>query len=121
MEEFSIPMMVVTLWETFGWVSVIGAVVAVLLLIMLITAIVRSRTKGLGLGKMLLSGIVITLVVAAVLMPFVPVWTMAPVGDLRGFVDYVLAYVIALGPASIVGVSWVYIKSLGQPVSGQTV
>lgn len=112
MEEFSIPMMVVTLWETFGWVSVIGLVIAVLLLIMLITAIVRSRARRLGLGKMLLSGIVITLMVAAIFMPFVPVWTLAPVGDLRGLVDYVLAYLFALGPAAIVGVSWVYIGSM---------
>jgi|AntAceMinimDraft_11_1070367.scaffolds.fasta_scaffold27307_2 hypothetical protein len=116
MEEISIPMMVVTLWETFGWLSVLGAAVAVLLLIMLVRAILHARSRGLPMGKLLLSGIALTVVVAAILTPFVPVWTMAPVGDLRGLVDYVLAFLIALAPAAIVGVSWIYLRAMRQPM-----
>jgi len=116
MEEISIPMMVVTLWETFGWLSVVGAVVAVLLLIMLVVAISRGRSRGLPVGKVVLTGIALTVIIAAVLTPFVPVWTLAPVGDLRGPVDYVLAYLIALAPAAIVGVLWIYGRSMRQPM-----
>ncbi len=117
MEEISIPMMAVTLWETFGWLSVVGAVVAGLLLIMLGTAILRVRSHGLPVGKVLLTGVILTVVVAAILTPFVPVWTLAPVGDLRGPVDYLLAFLMALGPAAIVGVLWIYRRSIRQPMA----
>jgi len=117
MEEISLSMIVVTLWETFGWLSVIGTGVGVLLLIMLILALLRARSKGLRIGKMLWQGVLVMLVVAAILTPFVPVWTLAPVGDLHGLIDYVLAFAMALAPAAIFGVSWVYIGSLREPAT----
>ncbi len=112
MEEFSVSMMVVTLWETFGWLTVVGAVVGFLLLIMLVKAISRRRSRQLPVGGLLLRGILATLIAAVVITPFVPVWTIAPVGDLRGLVDVVIAYALALMPASIAGVLWIYAGSL---------
>jgi sulfite exporter TauE/SafE len=111
-EDISVSMVVVTLWETFGWLSVIAAVIGVLLLIMLVTAIWRARTRHLGAWRLLLRGILVTLIVAAILTPFIPVWTLAPVGDLHGLVDVLIAYSFALMPAAIVGVIWVYFGSM---------
>lgn len=111
MEEFSVMMLVVTLWETFGWLSVVGVVVGLVLLAMLVRAILRRRTNRMPVVSLLWRGVLVTLVVAAILTPFVPVWTMAPVGDLRGLVDVVIAYAMALAPASIAGVLWIYLGS----------
>ena len=111
MDDISVSMIVVTLWETFGWLSVIGTVTAVVLLGLLMRAVVRARANGLSAGQLLWQGVVVMLVVAAILTPFVPVWTMAPVGDLRGLVDYVFAFMMAMAPAAIFGVAWVYIRA----------
>lgn len=112
MEEFSVGMVVVTLWETFGWLSVAGAVIALLALIALWRSLRRASRRNLGAGRLFIRGIVVMLVVAAILTPFVPIWTMAPFGDLRGLVDYISAYGMALAPAAVVGVIWVYFGSL---------
>lgn len=118
MEEFSLSMVVVTLWETFGWLSVVGGIIALLLLMVLLKSLVRRRRRQLPVGRLLWHGMVVMLIAAAVITPFVPVWTMAPVGDLRGVVDVVIAYAIALAPASIFGVLWIYLGSLrGQPAA----
>jgi ABC-type Fe3+-siderophore transport system permease subunit len=111
MDEISVSMIVVTLWETFGGLSVIAAIVGVLLFFMLVAAFARTRARGLPAGRLLLQGVVIMLVLAAVITPFVPVWTLAGVSDLRGLVDYVFAYSIALAPAAICGVFWIYTRS----------
>lgn len=111
MDEISVSMIVVTLWETFGGLSVMAAIVGVVLFGMLVVAFVRTRAKGLPAGQLLLQGLMIMLVVAAVITPFVPVWTLAPIGDFHGLVDYVFAYIIALAPAAVCGVLWVYIRS----------
>jgi hypothetical protein len=116
MDEISVSMIVVTLWETFGGLSVIGAIVGVVLFGMLVVAYMRTRAKGIPAGRLLLQGVTIMLLVAAVITPFVPVWTLAPIGDLHGLVDYVFAYSIALAPAAVCGVFWVYIRSQLQPV-----
>lgn len=118
MEEFSVAMMVVTLWETFGWLSVVGAVVGLVLLAMLLKAIIRRRTNRMPVFGLLIRGVLVTVIVAAILTPFVPVWTMAPVGDLRGLIDVVIAFGMALAPASIAGVLWIYLGSfsLAKPV-----
>lgn len=115
MEEISIGMIVVTLWETFGWLFVFGAVVALVMLFLLFKAFFRRRAGRQPFAKLFGQGIVVMLVVAAILTPFVPLWTLAPVGDLRGLVDYVIAYGMALAPAAVIGVLWVYIVSLGTP------
>lgn len=110
-------MIAVTLWETFGWLSVIAAGVGVVLLLMLLASVVRARRHRLATGRLLLRGIVVMLVVAAILTPLVPVWTLAPVGDLRGAIDVLIAYGMALMPASIVGVLWVYFGSMRHGLS----
>lgn len=112
MEEFSVGMVVVTLWETFGWLSVIGAVVGLFALLVLWRSLRRARRRNLGAWGLFRRGVIVMLVAALVLTPFVPVWTMAPVGDLRGLVDYVVAFSMALAPAALVGVLWVYLGSL---------
>ena len=112
MDDISVSMIAVTLWETFGWLSVIAAVVGVLLLIVLLASLARARRRRLPVGGLLLRGIVVMLVVAAILVPLVPLWTLAPVGDLRGAIDVLVAYGLALMPASVVGVLWVYVGSL---------
>ena len=115
MDEISVSMIVVTLWETFGWLFVVALAVAVLLIVMLVAAFLRRRRAHQPFGGLLGQGLLATLVSAAVITPFVPLWTMAPVGDLRGFIDYVMAYGMALAPASIIGVLWIYIAGLRTP------
>ncbi|MCD8517703.1 MAG: hypothetical protein LRY53_03430 [Burkholderiaceae bacterium] len=115
MEEISVGMIVVTLWETFGWLFAFGVVVGLVMLLMLFKAFARRRAGHQPFGKLFWQGIVVMLIVAAILTPFVPLWTLAPVGDLRGLVDYVIAYGMALAPASVMGVLWVYVSSLGTP------
>lgn len=111
MDEISISMIVVTLWETFGGLSVMAAIVGVVLFGMLVAGFVRVRAKGMPASRLFRQGVLIMLVLAAVITPFVPLWTLAPVGDLHGLVDYVFAYSIALAPAAIFGVFWVDIRS----------
>lgn len=113
MDEISIGMIVVTLWETFGWLTVFGAVVALVMLFLLFKAISRRRSNQQPVGGLFWRGVLVMLIAAAVLTPFVPVWTLAPVGDLRGIVDYVIAYSMALAPGAVVGVLWVYFGSFG--------
>lgn len=112
MEEISVGMIVVTLWETFGWLAAFGAVVGLLMLFLLFKAFLKRRAAQQPFGKLFWRGVAVMLVVAAVLTPFVPLWTLAPVGDLRGIVDFVSAYGMALAPAAVVGVLWVYFGSL---------
>lgn len=111
MDEISVSMIVVTLWETFGELSILAAIVGLVLFGMLVVAFVRLRLKGMPANRLFIQGVLIVLVLAAVIAPFVPLWTLAPVGDLHGLIDYVFAYSIALAPASIFGVFWVYIRS----------
>ena len=111
MEVLSVSMVVVTLWETFGWLSVVGVVVGLVLLAMLVRAILRRRKNRMPVLRLLWRGVLVTLVAAAILTPFVPVWTMAPVGDLRGWIDVLAAYSMALPLASIAGVIWIYLGS----------
>lgn len=118
MEEISVAMIVVTLWETFGWLFAFGVAVALVLLFLLFKAFVRRRSGRAPFAKLFWQGVVVMLIVAAILTPFVPLWTLAPVGDLRGVVDYVIAYGMALAPASVLGVLWVYVVSLGTPKAG---
>lgn len=115
MEEISVGMIVVTLWETFGWLFAFGALVALAMLFVLFKAFIRRRAGQQPFGKLFWRGVVVMLVVAAILTPFVPLWTLAPVGDLRGLVDYVIAYGMALAPAAVVGVLWVYFGALATP------
>jgi len=118
MDEISVSMIVVTLWETFGGLSIMAAIVGAVLFGMLVAGFVRMRAKGMPASRLFIQGILIVLVLAAVITPFVPLWTLAPVGDLHGFVDYIFAYSIALAPAAIFGVFWVDIRSrLQQTVS----
>jgi len=111
MDEISVSMIVVTLWETFGGLSVMAAIVGVVLFGMLVAGFVRMRAKGMPAGRISMQGVMIMLALAAVITPFVPLWTLAPVGDLHGLVDYVFAYTVALAPAAIFGVFWVDIRS----------
>lgn len=115
MEDITIGMIVVTLWETFRWLTVFGAVVAIVMLFLLFKAVTRRRANQQPVGSLLWRGVVVMLIAAAVLTPFVPVWTLAPVGDLRGVVDYVIAYSMALAPGAVVGILWVYFGSLRAP------
>jgi hypothetical protein len=115
MEEISVAMVVVTLWETFGWLAVVGAVVGLVMLVLLVKAFLRRRAGQQPFARLFWRGVLVMLVVAAILTPFVPLWTLAPVGDLRGPIDYILAYAMALAPAAAIGVLWVYFASLATP------
>ncbi|UOD51226.1 hypothetical protein [Orrella daihaiensis] len=115
MEEISVAMIVVTLWETFGWLFVVGAVLAVVMLFLLFKSFVRRRAGHQPFAKLFWRGVVVMLIAAAILTPFVPLWTLAPIGDLRGPVDYVIAYAMALAPAAVIGVLWVYFSALSTP------
>ena len=115
MDEISVSMIVVTLWETFGWLFAFGAVLAVVMLVMLGTALMRQRRAHRPMGGLFWRGVLVMLIAAAVITPFVPLWTLAPVGDLRGVVDYVMAYGMALAPGAVIGVLWVYFGSLRAP------
>ncbi|AWB33533.1 hypothetical protein [Orrella marina] len=112
MEEFSIGMVVVTLWETFRWLAVIGALAGLFALVVLWRSLWRARRRNLGAWRLFRRGVIVMLVVALILTPFVPTWTMAPIGDLRGIADYVVAFGMALAPAALAGVFWVYLGSL---------
>jgi len=115
MDEISVAMIVVTLWETFGWLVVFAAVVGLVMLVLLFKAVVRRRAAHQAVGKVVWRGVVVMLIAAAILTPFVPLWTLAPIGDLHGVVDVVMAYAMALAPASLIGVLWVYFSSLNTP------
>ena len=108
-------MIVVTLWETFGWLSVFGAAVALVMLFLLFKAFFRRRAARQPFGKLFWRGVLVMRVAAVILTPFVPLWTLAPVGDLRGLIDYIIAYGMALAPASVIGVLWVYFGALATP------
>ncbi len=112
MEEISVAMILVTLWETFGWLTAIGAIVALLMLFLLFKSYRRRRAAREPIGRAFWRGVVVMLIAAAIFTPFVPLWTLAPVGDLRGVVDFVIAYSMALAPAAVVGVLWVFVSSL---------
>lgn len=111
MESFSVGMVVVTLWETFRWVFVMGTIIGLIALVVLWRSLWRARRRNLGAWRLFLRGIVVMLIVAAILTPFVPIWTMAPAGDLFGLIDYISAYAMALAPAALVGILWVYLGS----------
>jgi HAMP domain-containing protein len=115
MEEITIGMIVVTLWETFGWLTVFGAVVAIAMLFLLFKAISRRRAQRQAVAGLFWRGVLVMLIAAAVLTPFVPLWTLAPVGDLHGLVDYVIAYSMALAPGALIGVLWIYFASFKAP------
>jgi len=115
MDEISVSMIVVTLWETFGWLFVFGVVLAVVMLAMLFTAVMRRRRAHQPVAGLFWRGVLVMLIAAAIMTPFVPLWTLAPVGDLRGLVDYVIAYGMALAPGAVVGVLWVYFGSMRAP------
>jgi hypothetical protein len=115
MEEISVAMIVVTLWETFGWLTIFGAVVGLVMLVLLFKAFMRRRAVHQPMAGLFWRGVLVMLIAAAVLTPFVPLWTLAPVGDLRGMVDVVIAYGMALLPASAIGVLWVYFDALRTP------
>lgn len=105
-------MVVVTLWETFGWLSVAAAVIGLWALLILWRALRRASRRNLGALRLLGRGIVVMIVVAAVLTPFVPMWTLAPFADLNGLIDILTAFGMALVPAAVVAVIWIYFGSL---------
>jgi len=112
MDDISIAMIVVTLWETLGWLFVAATVIGLVLLVLLVIGLLRARSHGLSAFGLFLRGVAVMLIAAAIITPLVPVWTLAPVGNLRGMVDVVIAYSMALAPASILGVLWVYFGSM---------
>lgn len=112
MDEISLEMLAVTLWETFGWGAVASVIVVALSLIVLWRSMRRARRRNLGAFKLFMRGLVVMLIVAVILTPFIPVWTLAPVGGLHGWIDYLSAFGMALAPAALVGIVWVYFGSL---------
>ena len=115
MEDISVSMIVVTLWETFGWLSVIAVAVGLWALVVLWRALRRASRRRLGAIRLLFRGVVVMLIVAALITPFVPLWTMAPFAGLYSVVDVLSAYGMALAPAAVIGVLWVYLGSLRKP------
>ena len=115
MEDITFGMIVVTLWETFGWLTVFGVVVGLLMLYLLFRAIARRRANKQPVASLFWGSVLVALIAAAIITPFVPVWTLAPVGDLHGLIDYLSAYGMALAPGAVVGVLWMYVRSFSQP------
>jgi sulfite exporter TauE/SafE len=111
MDDITFGMIVVTLWETFGWLTVFGAAVGVLMLYLLFRAISRRRSRQQPVAGLFWRSVLVALIAAAVITPFVPLWTLAPIGDLHGMVDYISAYGMALAPGAVVGVLWMYFGS----------
>lgn len=112
MEDISVSMIAVTLWETLGWLSVIAVAVGFWALFVLWRSLRRARRRRLGAMRLLLRGLVVMLIAAAIITPFVPLWTMAPFAGLYSVVDVLCAYAMSLAPAAVIGILWVYFGSL---------
>ncbi len=112
MEDISVSMIVVTLWETFGWFSVIALAIGLWALVVLWRSLGRARRRRLGATRLFFRGVVVMLIAAVIITPFVPLWTMAPFAGLYSLVDVMSAYGMALAPAAVIGVLWVYFGSL---------
>lgn len=115
MEEITLSGMVVTVWETFGWFSVAWVVLFILGLLLLWRSLRKAHRKRLGAFGLFLRGILVMLLAAAIITPFVPMMTMAPFAALHSLIDILSAYAMALLPASLLGMLWVYFGSLRRP------
>lgn len=114
MEDITLMTMVITAWEMLGWLLVFAAVLGLIGLLLLWRGLKNARRKHLGAFRLLRNGILVMLMTAAIITPFVPMWTMAPFAGLHSIVDVFSAYMMALFPGSLLGVLWLYFGSLRQ-------
>ncbi len=109
MNEITLAMIAVTLFETLGWLSVALAVVYVLLSLMALNGLWRAHRQGISALRVFFAGLAVAVVVAAILIPVVPIWTMAPLADIQGIVDAMVAFGLGLIPGSLLGLFWVFL------------
>lgn len=109
MNEITLPMIAVTVFETLGWLSVALVVVYVVLALMAINGLWRANRQGISALRVFFAGLSIAVVVAVLLIPVVPIWTMAPLADIKGVVDALIAFAFGLIPGSILGLFWVFL------------
>lgn len=109
MNEISLPMIAVTLYETLGWLSVGLALIYALLILMAINGLWRAGKQGISALRVFFAGVSLSVMVAVILIPVVPIWTMAPLAGIHGPVDAMIAFALGLIPGSLLGLLWVFI------------
>ena len=109
MNEITLPMIAVTMFETLGWLSVALAVAYVLLVLMALNGLWRAHRQRISALRIFVAGLAVAVVVAAMLIPVVPIWTMAPLADIKGIVDALVAFGLGLIPGSLLGLFWVFL------------
>ncbi len=109
MNDITLPMIAVTVFETLGWLSVALVVAYVVLVLMALNGLWRAHRQGISALRVFFAGLAVTVVVAAILIPVVPIWTMAPLADIKGMVDAIIAFAFGLVPGSILGLLWVFL------------
>ena len=109
MNEITLPMIAVTVFETLGWLAVALAVVYFVLVLMALNGLWRAHRQGISALRVFFAGLALAIVVAAILIPVVPIWTMAPLADIKGIVDALVAFAFGLIPGSILGLFWVFL------------
>ncbi len=109
MNEITLPMIAVTIFETLGWLSIALTVVYAVLVLMAINGLWRAHRQGISAVRVFFAGLAVAVVVAAILIPVVPIWTMAPLADIKGIVDALIAFAFGLIPGSLLGLFWVFL------------
>ena len=109
MNEITLPMIAVTLFATLGWLSIALAGLYAILILMAINGLWRAHRQGISAVRIFFAGLAMAFVIAAVLVPVVPIWTMAPLADIKGVVDALVAFGFGLIPGSILGLFWVFL------------
>ena len=109
MNDITLPMIAVTVFETLGWLSVALVVVYAVLVLMALNGLWRAHRQGISALRVFFAGLAVAVVVAAILIPVVPIWTMAPLADIKGMVDAIIAFCFGLIPGSILGLLWVFL------------
>jgi len=102
-------MIAVTIFETLGWLSIALTVVYAVLVLMAINGLWRAHRQGISAVRVFFAGLAVAVVVAAILIPVVPIWTMAPLADIKGIVDALIAFAFGLIPGSLLGLFWVFL------------
>ena len=109
MNEITLPMIAVTIFETLGWLSIALTVVYAVLVLMAINGLWRAHRQGISAVRVFFAGLAVAVVVAAILIPVVPIWTMAPLADIKGIVDALIAFAFGLIPGSLLGLFRVFL------------
>lgn len=109
MNDITLPMIAVTVFETLGWLSVALVVAYAVLGLMAINGLWRAHRQDISAVRVFFAGLSIAVVVAVILIPVVPIWTMAPLADIKGMVDALIAFAFGLIPGSLLGLFWVFL------------